>query len=453
MARIERILIGLAFACAGEISMNEEHVKIVKSGQLSDWHARNPHERLDLSGADLSGANLRGADLSGANLDGALLISADLRNAELGEANLSRAVLTQAMLIEANLGGAYLKEADLRQANLRQALLIGSDLSNSDLFAANLVLANLTDAILCGADFLTANLSGANFTGADLTDANLLAAIMLKADLTGATLTGANLYGTARDDWKIEGVICTHIFWESGKRSPKDRDLEPGEFERRYTQLPTIEYVFENGLHPLDTLIMDRIVQAINDRNPEFELQIDSLHTRGINPTITFNVKYDEQKTVALQAVTEGYGLVQAKLYGHQNLAELLPAAVNSYEVEKARLEGQIDSLQYMIDRLIGRDQTSIKDSIVAIGGSTINMGDYIGHLEEIQKAIADVPEESIPADVRREALDAVTDGFKALALGKVKEAAKGVTEKIAQLGIEAVTKTRGFEALADLVD
>ena len=80
----------------------------------------------------------------------------------------------------------------------------------------------------------------------------------------------------------IEGVICDYVFWDAdGKeRSPMDRVLEPGEFERLYSQLPTIEYVFENGFHPLDPAIMDRIVLAINERNPEFELQIDSINTR-----------------------------------------------------------------------------------------------------------------------------------------------------------------------------
>ena len=85
--------------------------------------------------------------------------------------------------------------------------------------------------------------------------------------------------------------------------------MDPGEFERIYAELPTSEYVFENGLHLLDPVFMDRIVQAINEKNPEFELQIDSLKTRGIYSTITFNVKYNEQKDAALQAVTESYAL------------------------------------------------------------------------------------------------------------------------------------------------
>jgi len=63
-----------------------------------------------------------------------------------------------------------------------------------------------------------------------------------------------------------------------------------------------------------------------------------------------------------------------------------------------------------------------------------------------------DAPVETLPEAARRNALDSVAGTFKDLAQGKVKEAA----ERITQLGIDAVTRTPGFEvfkALADRVD
>ena len=49
-------------------------------------------------------------------------------------------------------------------------------------------------------------------------------------------MTGANLYETTRDTWIIDGVICEYIFWDPDgeKRTPKNRDFNPGEFEELY---------------------------------------------------------------------------------------------------------------------------------------------------------------------------------------------------------------------------
>jgi len=76
----------------------------------------------------------------------------------------------------------------------------------------------------------------------DLRGANIVEATLIGANLTGANLTGAYLYGTARDDWNVKGVKCTFPFWDSEgiERSPKDRDLEAGEFECLYAVTCTL---------------------------------------------------------------------------------------------------------------------------------------------------------------------------------------------------------------------
>ena len=60
---------------------------------------------------------------------------------------------------------------------------------------------------------------------------------------------------------------CRYVFWDANGeiRSPKDRDLARcGEFEQIYRTLPTIEIqFFENGMTPLDPLIIDRVVHLI----------------------------------------------------------------------------------------------------------------------------------------------------------------------------------------------
>lgn len=445
--------------------MNEEHVRIVREGRFASWRAANLDVLMDLSGASLKMADLNGADLVGANLIGADLSGAYLGGAYLNNANLNGANLSGAYLVGANLNYADLSEANLRGANMKsetiergmtKVWLIGTDLEKADLrdvslHEAILVGANLTNANLSNADLSWSLLVRAEMSGADLTGANLLAAnlclaklqratmigvdlrraSLIGADLSESTLTGAKLFGTARDDWDIEGVICDHVFWDKdgASRSPAERDLVSGEFEQLYAQLPTIEYVFENGLTPLDPVVMDLIVQSINERNPEFELQIDSLNTRGIYPTIKFNVKFEEQKTDAIEAITQAYDL----------------------RFENEGLKGEIRGLLAGMDHMAR--QPLITDSVVALPGGRINIQEYIGHLQEIQQAIEEMPPETLSEGIKHEAMDTVAEGIKDIAKVGVKEVAKRVTERITHLGIEAVTKTRGFQALADLVD
>jgi uncharacterized protein YjbI with pentapeptide repeats len=247
----------------------------------------------DLSDSNLSYANLRGADLTYANLSGVDLRKARVSVARLGGANLSRANLSQANLIESNLSQADLEKADLSCACLTMAILIyvnlsganlrGADLRRAILNEAYLSYADLTDANLSGSHFLRAKLRAANlhnasasrvkFNKADLREANLQLADLFEADLSLANLEKANLseanikdanlshtdltrtkllkahftgvafHETITFSWIIDGVNCDYIFLDQRKkeRFPKDRNFEPGEFEKNYAEIPTIE--------------------------------------------------------------------------------------------------------------------------------------------------------------------------------------------------------------------
>jgi hypothetical protein len=144
-------------------------------------------------------------------------------------------------------------------------------------------------------------------------------ATLVRTSLVRTTITGVTLYGTARDDWKIDGILCKYVFWdkEGKERTPQNRDFRPGEFEELYKQLPTFEYVFEHGFTALDAVIMDRIVAAINAQHPEFELRLDSFHSRG-QPHAKFTVLYKEHVEVAKSQVTTDYESRIAALEGKQ---------------------------------------------------------------------------------------------------------------------------------------
>jgi hypothetical protein len=281
---------------------NPEHLKILKQGveAWNQWRNDRPDEGINLSGEtldriDLEQANLakvnlkqallRAANLKRVNLEGADLTDANVEQTKFHGANLSRALFTRATLYKAEFYKATLHQADLRQANL-----------------------------------LAASLHKADLQGADLRDADLREATLVQTNLSEADLTGAKLYGTSRDDWIIDDVRCAYIFWDFHKeeRTPIDRDFRPGEFEQLYKALPTIKYYFEHGFTPLDPLIMDQVVQAINQQHPEFELRLDSFHSRG-QPHAVFTVIHHEQTDAgALEQITASYEARLAALEGKQ---------------------------------------------------------------------------------------------------------------------------------------
>ncbi len=268
---------------------NEEQLKILQQGVevWNQWREEHPEEEIDL------------------------------REANLHEGNLS----------EANLRWANLNEANLRGVNLCEADLSGANLSGADLGWANLRWANLNEA----------NLRGVNLNGVTIMEANL----------KHATLTGVCLYGTGRDNWSIKGVQCDFVFldgkpffdkgeveqkqqWEQEHRVPKDRDFKEGEFEELYRQLSSFTYYFEQGFTPLDPLIMDRVVQAINEQHKEFKLELVNFDKRG-QPHATFTVCQMEFVEAAQQQVSTNYESRLAALEGKQEqMMELFMRLANS---------------------------------------------------------------------------------------------------------------------------
>jgi hypothetical protein len=377
---------------------NPEHLKILKQGveTWNKWWKENPFVHIDLSRADLSGADLRRVILRGANLTESILVKARLFQAILRGSNLTGAKLTQ----------ADLRKADLRDASLGSTILIFTDLGESDLSSA---------------DMVGANLMFANLRKADMKNADLRHCILTKSKLDHAMLTGVKLYGTARDDWIIEGVECKYVYWdwEGKQRSPKDRDLEPGEFERLYAALPTIEYIFEHGMTSIDPLIMDRVVQVIREKRPEFDIRIDSINARGLAPSIKFTVQQEDHKEPALSEVTK------------------------EYQIKQAQLEGKLEEISKHIKNLIDRPNTiniinAPQAKYLAIDGSTLNVQETSNYYAfELRKAVVEEPAESktFAKVAKNKALDMIGKAFEDIAKGQVKEAAKQIIQLGKDLG------------------
>jgi uncharacterized protein YjbI with pentapeptide repeats len=294
---------------------NYKHVEMLAKGVTvwNQWRAQDLEIKPNLSGAnlfqaDLSLANLRQTDLRKTDLRESKLDEADLFKADLRNANLRGASAISSDLKNANLTGAHMITADLSRADLQGADMRGVRLDGSQMHEANLQETNLSAANLYGTQLLSANLMDANLRGSNLKGAVLMIANLDKTDLSLANLTGAKLYGTERAGWKIGGIKCEYIYWDSpgNQRSPADRDYKPGEFEHLYRKSPTLEFPFEEGFSPIQAILMDRVVKTINHQQPEFELHLDSLILRGV-PRAVFSVLHPMDRSKALALISEHY--------------------------------------------------------------------------------------------------------------------------------------------------
>ena len=334
---------------------NPEHLRILKQGVevWNEWREDNPDVMPDLTEADIHGEYLRKADLQKADLQKANLQEADLQEADLKGANLKGANLLLARLVLANLRGANLREANLREAILNGAILLGAILKGVNLHKAYISGTWLPETDLHGVNLKEAylykiNLHGANLSKADLRGANLYGADMTATILVKANITGVSLYGVACHNWLIDGIKCDYIFFDpdAKKRTPKDRDFRPGEFEELYRSLPTIDYYFEKGFTPIDAVIMDKVVQAINEKHPEFELRLDSFHSRG-QPHAKFTVLHKEYSDQALQKIAIAYGEKIKYLEGQRDqanamLSQFMTKLIEQPKIMTGDIEGQI---------------------------------------------------------------------------------------------------------------
>jgi len=425
----------------------------------------------NLTGADLTQAVLRDADLSETKLGRANLTRADLSRADLSFANLLGAILSDSNLTKAELFGVDLCGADLTRANLQEADLEGADLRGLNFTKVKLSQPDFSKANLRGADLRCAQLDRTDFSEADLSTADLRAARLQKADLTRACLqradltnsdlrycslvgsdltetllTGARLFGTARDDWIIKDVGCKYVYWDERgeQRYPKDRDLEPGEFERLYEALPTIEYIFEYGMSALDPLIMDRVVQAIRERQPEFDIKVDSINARGLAPSIKFTVQHEEHKEPALEEVRKEYEERLKRLEADkERLYDLFALAMEDMKYKDRLLEQKDRLLAESVAR-IGDTITTGPDSVVVSRSSNVTIQQSESYARELQKAIAKQPARSTYFGkitkrfgrlTRKKALDIIGGAIEDIAKGQVKEAAKQIVELGKDLG------------------
>lgn len=285
----------------------------------------------------------------------------------------------------------------LNGANLRRTYLSGLNLSGAYLSRADLIEANLSEADLSGANLSKANLSKADLRGANLSGANLFRATLIESNLTltkleKTNLTEATTYAWNTTDWKIKEIECDYIYKEKeGKeRFPKDRDFKPGEFEKLYQKLPTIEYIFEHGMKPVDIVLMDKIILEIRDKKPEFEIELQSIDKKGLYPRVTFSVKYEKQKEEALALVEREYQIKNAELQ------KSLERVTGGYLELKDEVKFYRTHLKSTLEQSIKTNEELIQDArslINTINASMKSQEASSQKLEEISTQVKNIEE------------------------------------------------------------
>lgn len=308
---------------------NKRQLAILKKSVAAwnKWREENPDVKINLRMAklnrmDLSGANLQKADVRGTSFRNTLLVMVNYKEAILDDLNKKTKSINERItdFTESNLTNAIFDEAYIGRSCFNYAVVTGTSWLNTKKFVLYhgsyygtiihdqdvrklLMLGSGREAFLKGK-----NLKGARLVNFDMRQTDLRDSDLRQANLSGADITGAKFYGSARENWIIDGIRCDYVYWDEAgeQRTPPARDFRPGEFEELYKQLPTFEYIFEQGFTPLDPLIMDRVVQAINEQHKEFSLELVNFDKRG-QPHATFTVCHLEHVEKAKQQIAAGY--------------------------------------------------------------------------------------------------------------------------------------------------
>ncbi|MCI5180738.1 MAG: hypothetical protein D3911_15760 [Candidatus Electrothrix sp. AW3_4] len=290
--------------------------------------------------------------------------------------------------------------------------------------------------------FIDRGLQDAYLVEFDLRNMDLRGTDFRRANLSRANITGAKLYGSARECWIIDGIRCDYVYWdEAGKeRTPPDRDFRPGEFEELYKQLPTFEYIFEQGFNPLDPLVMDRVVKAINERHKEFKLDLINFDKRG-EPHATFTVCQLDFVDTAKEQVSAVY---EANRVQPENQDQLIAAFMGLIENQSKSL----DIIKQLGESNMGDTYNISGGQVGAIGKSAISTGNTfqqiindLSRLHDEMQRTASTPEQQAAAQDVAKAEQAARQKDEPTMRQHLKSAGQWALDCAQQIGTDVVTE------------
>ena len=467
---------------AGELSYRvckmacKKQLAILKQGFAvwNKWRKKHPNVKIDLRGAELNEQDLRRVNLSSTDFTGAKFVGycnfvdSDLtgstfkgvfidESTRFHQANLS---YTSWRNISINVDSIY-KKYSHNTENFYEMGLCGEHelkifkwvketfketlLSDYDVFML-LVHGGCCNKILSlkGKNLKATRLVNFDLRGVDLRETNLL-----QANLSGADITGAKLYGSARENWIIDGIRCDYIYWDEAgeQRTPPDRDFRPGEFEELYKQLPTFEYIFEQGFTPLDPLIMDRVVQAVNERHKEFSLELVNFDKRG-QPHATFTVCHLEHVEKAKQQIAVGYEESRIAPEQQVQLMDIISKLLDHNTLLVGNQSKSLDIIKQLGESAMGDIYNISGGQIGAVGQSASASGNTFQQItadlsrlhEEMQRS-AKTPEQRAAAEDVAKAAQAAREKDEPAMLQHLKTAGRFALDCAQKIGAEALAE------------
>ncbi|WPD24013.1 MAG: pentapeptide repeat-containing protein [Candidatus Electrothrix scaldis] len=448
---------------------DRKQLKILKQGveAWNAWREEHPDAKIDLRraelggfGTDWRGANFQNADIRGANFRFASLEGVNFNGANLGLYQGSRTHIYITCFDYSDLTGASFDNVFLDNVSFSHATLdhipwrdvqgineddpewLDEHRFNNTILADRDVRKLLVSGNVETIPLYEKNLQGAYLVEFDLRDQYLSGTDLRKANLSGADITGSILYNTARENWIIDDIRCDYIYWDEfgQKRTPSDRDFRPGEFEELYKQLPTFEYIFEQGFTPLDPLVMDRVVQAINERHKEFKLDLINFDKRG-EPHATFTVCQLDFVDTAKEQVSAVY---EANRIQPENQDQLMAAFMGLIENQSKSL----DIIKQLGGSKMGDTYNISGGQVGAVGKSAISTGNTfqqivtdLSRLHEEMQRTASTPEQQAAAQDVAKAEQAARQEDESTMRQHLKSAGQWALDCAQQIGTDVVTE------------
>jgi uncharacterized protein YjbI with pentapeptide repeats len=457
---------------------NEEQVAILRQGVAAwnRWREENPDAEIDLSWAILDNQ-----DLSKANFSKADIRSASFMNSRLTGANFSKSILG---CQTGQYGPTNFMDSDLTCATFDNSFVENGSESGTHIFflratldytswvnfqapfgETNVFEDSNNDVLFEGTKLVddnirkllwrgkgqslslkSKNLKNTLLVNFDLRGVDLRETNLLQANLSGADITGAKLWGSARENWIIDGIRCEYVYWdEAGEvRTPPDRDFRPGEFEELYKQLPSFEYVFAQGFTPLDPLIMDRVVQAINEQHKEFSLELVNFDKRG-EPHATFTVCRLDYVEKAKKSVTKIYEKTIEYLRQENEEKNRLIERQNNFIDQLIKKTPSIEDLKQMGDtcniNIYGGQIGAVGQSASASGNIFQQITPELSHLHEEMRNAAANPAQNAAADEVAKAEQAAKQQDEPKMRQHLKNAGKFAVDCAQKIGSEALAE------------
>ncbi|MCW5199193.1 pentapeptide repeat-containing protein [Desulfobulbus sp. F1] len=355
---------------------------------------------------------------------------------------------------ESNLIDAIYDKANLKYTRFGKAILVGTSFKGTqglEFASCNSTILNDPDVrellVRGNGQYLSLkgkNMQGAHLVNADLRGLDLRETELMQANLSGADITGAKLYGSARENWIIDGIRCDYVYWDEAgeQRTPPDRDFRPGEFEELYKQLPTFEYVFAQGFTPLDPLIMDRVVQAVNERHKEFSLELVNFDKRG-QPHATFTVCHLDYVDAAKGQLTVLYENTIAYLMKENEEKNRLIKRQNNFIDQLIKKTPSIEDLKQMGDtyNIHGGQIGAVGQSASASGNTFQQITADLSRLHEEMQRSAKTPEQRTAAEDVAKAAQAASEQNEPAMQRHLKNAGRFAVDCAKSIGTEALSE------------